>query len=442
MHRWSLKNRMLLSTGIVLLVFLLITATALDRAYYKSAHTALEEQLLSQLYLLLAAADVNEQGKLSMPARLLETRFSLPSSGLYAHVIDHQGNVLWKSLSTVSVRIPKPMNLPPGEQHFHQEKIATDTFYVLSYGIQWSLADKSVPLTFNIALDLNSFNQQISDYRTTLWGWLGAMAILLLISLLLTLRWGLRPLQQVATELSHIDQGQSHKIAGLYPEEIQGLTSNLNMLLEHQQQQKNRYRHALADLAHSLKTPLAVMRGNLSTTNSPQENLEQIERMDKIVGYQLQRASTAGPSISQQYIHVLPLIEKITYALSKVYRDKNICFELNIEAETRLRMDEGDFMEFIGNLLDNAGKWCRQHIRVSASSNETATFISIEDDGPGIATEVREAVLQRGQRADSKTPGQGIGLAVVVDIISAYSGNLTVDESDLGGACFTIEIPK
>lgn len=432
---------MLVSAGILLLVFLLLTATALDRAYYKSAHTALEEQLLSQLYLLLAAADVNEQGKLSMPARLLETRFSLPSSGLYAHIIDPQANVLWKSLSTVSVRIPKPMNLPPGEQHFHQETVSSDEFYVLSYGIQWSLANKSIPLTFNIALDLNSFNQQISDYRTTLWGWLGAMAILLLISLLLTLRWGLRPLQQVSTELSKIDQGQSSKIEGTYPQEIQALTSNLNMLLEHQQQQKNRYRHALADLAHSLKTPLAVMRGNLSTKNSAQESLEQIERMDKIVGYQLQRASTAGPSLSQHYIHIRPLIGKICNALGKVYRDKNIRFELDIEAETRLRMDEGDFMEFMGNLLDNAGKWCQQQVRVTADSNETEIIISIEDDGPGIAADVRQAVLQRGQRADSKTPGQGIGLAVVVDIISAYSGKLTVKDSALGGAYFTIELP-
>ena len=432
---------MLLSTGVLLLVFLFITATALDRAYYKSAHTALEEQLLSQLYLLLAAADVNEQGELSMPIRLLETRFSLPSSGLYAHVTNQQNNIIWKSLSTVSVRIPKPLSLSSGEQQFHQETVSSDHFYVLSYGIQWSLANKSVPLTFNIALDLNSFNKQITDYRTTLWGWLGAMATLLLISLLLTLRWGLRPLQQVTSELKKVDQGQSNKIAGDYPREIQGLTSNLNMLLEHQQQQKNRYRHALADLAHSLKTPLAVMRGNLSTNNSQQESLDQIDRMDKIVAYQLQRASTAGPSVSQQYISISPLIGKITNALSKVYHDKNIHFDINIDAKARLRMDEGDFMEFMGNLLDNAGKWCQQKILVTAEKNDTSIVISINDDGPGIQAEARQAVLQRGQRADSKTPGQGIGLAVVMDIVSAYSGELSVTESHLGGSCFTVTLP-
>ena len=137
---------MLLSTGVVLLVFLFITATALDRAYYKSAHTALDEQLLSQLYLLLAAADVNQDGKLTMPTRLLETRFSLPSSGLYAHILNQKSEAIWKSLSTLSVRIPKPLSLPPGEQLFHTETIQSDHFYLLSYGVQWSLADKSVPL--------------------------------------------------------------------------------------------------------------------------------------------------------------------------------------------------------------------------------------------------------------------------------------------------------
>ena len=345
-------------------------------------------------------------------------------------------------MSTLSVRVPKPLSLPPGEQRLHEETLHTDHFYVLSYGIQWSLADKTVPLTFNIALDLNSFNQQVSSYRTTLWGWLGGMAILLLISLLLTLRWGLRPLQQVSTELRKIDQGQSNKIAGSYPQEIQQLTSNLNGLLEHQQQQQNRYRHALADLAHSLKTPLAVMRGNLAAHKSPQENAEQIDRMDKIVAYQLQRASTAGPAMAQQYIAMLPLVEKITHALGKVYRDKQVYFDILINADTTLRMDEGDFMEVMGNLLDNAGKWCRHQVRISTEVNTSHIKISIEDDGPGIPTEVRQAILQRGQRADSKIPGQGIGLAVVVDIVSAYKGNLSVGESSLGGACFTIEFPR
>jgi len=433
---------MLLSTGVVLLVFLFITATALDRAYYKSAHTALDEQLLSQLYLLLAAADVNQDGELTMPTRLLETRFSLPSSGLYAHILNQKSEVIWKSLSTLSVRIPKPLSLPPGEQLFHTETIRSDHFYVLSYGVQWSLADKSVPLTFNIALDLDSFNQQITTYRTTLWGWLGAMATLLLVSLLLTLRWGLRPLQQVTNELAKIDRGESNIIAGDYPREIQQLTSNLNGLLEHQQQQQNRYRHALADLAHSLKTPLAVMRGNLSAHKSAQENEEQIDHMDKIVAYQLQRASTAGPAMAQQYIAIRLLIDRITNALAKVYHDKHIRFDINIAADTRLRMDEGDFMEFMGNLLDNAGKWCRQMIRVTAATDDTSIKISIEDDGPGIQAEVRQEILQRGQRADSKIPGQGIGLAVVTDIVSAYAGNLFITESDLGGARFSITLPR
>lgn len=433
---------MLLSTGIVLLVFLIITATALDRAYYKSAHTALEERLLSQLYLLLAAADVDQDGNLSMPTRLLETRFSLPSSGLYAHITNQQGKVIWKSLSTLSIRVPPPETLPPGEQRFHEETLHNERFYVLSYGIKWSLANKNVPLTFNIALDLNNFLRQVTSYRTTLWGWLGAMATLLLVSLLLTLRWGLRPLQQVSQELQNIDQGRASKIEGSYPVEIEQLTSNLNGLLNHQQQQQNRYRHALADLAHSLKTPLAVLRGNLETNKSSHENAEQIDRMDKIVAYQLQRASTAGPAIAQQSITLKPLINKITNALGKVYRDKQIDFETHIDDDTRLRMDEGDFMEFMGNLLDNAGKWCQQQVRIVVEPTAEHVSITIEDDGAGIPPDVRPAILQRGQRADSKTPGQGIGLAVVVDIVTAYSGNLSVTDSELGGACFNITLPR
>ncbi|MDH5472942.1 MAG: two-component sensor histidine kinase, partial [Gammaproteobacteria bacterium] len=300
----SLNLRIIVSATLVLIVFITLTAAALNRAFIDSTESALKDKLTSQLYALLAAADINEDS-LTMPSSELDALLGIPSSGIYAFIINGQGKILWQSSSILGVVLPEITALNGGEKQFIKAVANNKEFYSLSHGIKWITDNKPVAMTFNITTDLESFNHQIDKYRTTLWGWLLAMAALLLISQAVILRWGLLPLRRVGKELHLIENGEQKKIEQQYPQEIEQLTRNINQLLQQERDQKLRYRNALGDLAHSLKTPLAILQAGLQSETESKDNLQQqIQRMNSIVEYQLQRAATAGITSSSQVINV------------------------------------------------------------------------------------------------------------------------------------------
>lgn len=428
----SLNLRIILSATLVLIIFITLTAVTLDRAFVDSTESALHDKLTSQLYALMAAAEVEEEGLL-MPSTELDALLGLPSSGVYAHITNQSGKTLWQSSSTLGANPPQPITLTGGEKSFTKATVENKEYYSVAYGVDWSTDEKAISLTFNIATDLKSFNRQIVKYRTTLWGWLVAMALLLLLSQMLILRWGLSPLRKVGSELSRIERGDQERIQDSYPKEIERLTSNINILLKQERDQKTRYRNALGDLAHSLKTPLAVLQTGL-LPNADDTAQEQINRMNSIVEYQLQRAATAGASSIGKAIDVNVLINRILESLHKVYRDKNITVQLDVEEVLVFKGDEGDLMEVFGNLLDNAFKWADKAIEINASINNKKLSIMVSDDGPGIAKDKSDLLLQRGVRADQQTPGHGIGLSIVLNIVQAYHGSLDIQRSRSGGA--------
>ncbi|MEO8628275.1 MAG: ATP-binding protein [Betaproteobacteria bacterium] len=444
----SLNARVALSAGLVLAVFVALAAFALERAFRDSARSAREERLLAQVYLLMAATEVSPAGQVTLSNAPAEASFDLPGSGLYATIADAQGHPVWRSRSALSVNAPFITSIPAGTQHFEQVDARGHSYFLQSFGVTWSAKPRSYPLTFSVAEDLKAYSQQLSVYRHTLWGWLGAGTVLLLAVQWATLRWGLRPLRLVADEVRRLEQGEQQHIEGNYPTELKALTDNLNTLLSHERAQQKRYRDALADLAHSLKTPLALVRGVLSRPQ-PQADVarsleEQVERMDRIVGYHLQRASASARSRLLAPQPLRPAVERVSRALHKVYAEKAIVFDVDVAAALRFRGDEGDLLELLGNVLDNACKWCHARVRINAkldSDRADALVLTIEDDGPGIEEADAQRVLQRGTRVDQTVPGHGIGLAVTRDIIDAYEGRIVIARSMLGGAAVTMVLP-
>jgi two-component system sensor histidine kinase PhoQ len=443
----SLNARVALSAGLVLAIFVALSAFALERAFRDSARSARQDRLLAQVYLLMAAAEVDAQGRLTLSGGPPEPRLDLPGSGLYASIVDASGTPVWRSRSTLALDLPVPRTLEPGVQRFEEIAAANGARLLAQrFGVSWTTGGASYPFTFSVMEDIEPFEQQLSVYRRSLWGWLGAMAVLLLAVLWLTLRWGLRPLRQVANELGQLEQGHQQQLTGDYPTELRGLTDNLNALLTRERAQLQRYRDALADLAHSLKTPLALMRGSLhGSVQQPTSRMleDQIERMDRIVGYHLQRASTTGLRALAAPHPLRALAERLTSALSRVHADKRIEVSVDIGPGMTTRIDEGDLTELLGNVLDNAFKWGTRRVRVAAARNAAgALVVEVEDDGPGIAPADAQQVLERGMRADESVPGHGIGLAVVRDILSAYDGRIEIGRSGLGGARVTLTLPE
>lgn len=441
----SLNTRVALSAGVVLAIFLALSAFALERAFRDSARSVRQERLTAQVYLLMAAAEVSPEGSLSLMNGPPDPRLDMPGSGLYASIVDAKGEPVWQSKSGLSANPPPFAAMRPGEQRFEtRTNAAGQAFFVEAFGVSWATGAGSILFTFSVAEDMAAFDEQIAVYRRTLLTWLGAMAALLIAAQWLTLRWGLRPLRTVADELQRLERGEQEQIAGDYPTEVSRLTDNLNRLIAHERARQKRYRDALADLAHSLKTPLAVLRGELGGevgAGNAATAREQVDRMDRMVGYHLQRASASGRRALAAPIPLRGAVERLLNALGKVHADKGVKTEVDIAPALRFTGDEGDLTELLGNLLDNAFKWCGTRVRVEARVAEGRLTLAVDDDGSGIAPEDVQRVLERGVRADEAVPGHGIGLAVVRDIVAAYDGQLEIGKSALGGARVTIVLP-
>jgi two-component system sensor histidine kinase PhoQ len=255
----------------------------------------------------------------------------------------------------------------------------------------------------------------------------------LLLTQTLLLRWGLVPLARVAKEIKRIENGEQARVEGLYPVELAGLTHNLNGLMDQERARQTRYKDALDDLAHSLKTPLAALRASLDAPGElPATVAQQVARMDDIVVHQLGRAGASGAARFAPQLALAPILKRISDTLAKVYVEKNLAFALECPADLSWRIDEGDAFEMLGNVLDNAAKWARHRVLVQIRVDGKRLHIRVCDDGPGFADP--QAVLARRVRLDERVPGHGIGLAVVKDLVTSHQGELTVSQAELGGA--------
>lgn len=442
----SLQARLLLAALLVLLVFTGLTGLALDKAFRQSAETSLQDRLQGYLYALLAAVDVDDSGTPRFSRNLPDARFERPGSGLYASIENTDSQAVLNSRSLLGIRLPAQATTPLGQYQYESFMLNDIPHYRLAYSVRWELdAEQAYRLNFQLVEDMQSYQQQIATYRRNLWGWLGAAMVVLLVLQAIILRWSLKPLRQVAADLAAIEAGQAERLQGNYPRELQHLTDTLNGLLDHIRSQLQRYRDSLGNMAHSLKTPLAILANALSLkqtdSGSKVEAEEQLQRIRQIIDYQLQRAA-AGQAALGTATPLKPVATKIINAMLKVHADKALQIENRIDESLTCQCDEGDLMEVLGNLLENACKWSQQHIRITAqATNQAGVEVCIEDDGPGIPADVREQVLQRGQRADPTIAGHGIGLAMVHEIVLLYGGNLTIESSSLGGTAITLQLP-
>ncbi|HEY0674718.1 MAG TPA: ATP-binding protein [Immundisolibacter sp.] len=446
----SIRRRLLLSSLLVLAVFLGGTAIALDRAYRDSAEGALRARLKTEIFALLSAAELR-RGKLELPQDLPESRLEVPGSGRYAEVSARDGKVLWRSPSSVGLNLPFVRGLAPGRESWTRVRADGETLLAYSLGVGWEVQGGAAQqFTFSTAARLDELAAEIGQFETTLMLWLGGAAGLLLLTQMLILGWGLRPLRQVAGDLHRIERGERDALGGPYPAELLPLTDGLNALLRHERAQLLRQRNALADLAHSIKTPLAVLRNAAAEAPPAQQRLltDAVDAIDASLAYQARRAAASGRSTLSAAVPVAQVAGRVMSSLDKVYADKAVAAELDDPQTGQFAGDEGDLYELLGCLLDNAYKWCERRVWLSVQStdgdgtNPRRLDLILEDDGPGVPPPLREAVLERGTRADRRVPGQGIGLAVVRDIAIAYGGRLDIDDSPrLGGARVTVRLP-
>lgn len=442
----SLAARLLAAAGVVLLAFVALAGLALEQAVRERALQAERDRLQGLAYAVLGNAEIGADGAFRLPARALpEGDLGRPGSGVYALVTDGDGNTVWRSPSVID---PIETADPPsvGEWRFSQPGEHDGDLLQLAFGIRW-VTESSDSYRYNLTIAENPapLEQQLARFRGVLWTWLFVAAGILLAVLLGVLRWGLAPLRRVSRKLGEIESGQSERIEGRYPAELRPLVDSLNAMLASEKARLERYRNALADLAHSLKTPVAVLRGMSGSHELPAEQARQLDsqltRINEIVDYQLQRAAAAGGRTLAPPVPVRPAVERLTSALTKVYTDAGITFDNAVPEKLAAAVDSGDLTEILGNLLDNAAKYGRRHVHIAGERNAGMSVLTIDDDGDGFPDDANATLLERGARADTRREGQGIGLAVTAEIVRAYSGVIMLETSPDGGGRVRLQLP-
>ena len=446
--RSGIQSRLLLTTTLVLGISLTLAGLVLDRSVRLSTLSGAEEQLRLVIYSLMGAVETRGPA-VQVPDPLPEPRLGQPESGLYAWITDGEQRLRWRSPSAVTGGVLTPaldQSLQPGEFRYQDDPPSQNGLLRLSYAVIWEDPDERV-LTFHVAADWTPFRATIQAFRRNLYAGVAGVTALFVLAQVLAVRWGLRPLRTMAQEVREMEEGRRQRLSDAYPVELTGLADNLDRFVAHEERSRSRYRKAMEDLAHSLKTPLAAMRSLLTELGRSNETTaalsREIERMNRRVSHQLRRARASGATgLGVQPTAVAPVIADLKETLDKVYRDKRVECRTQAADGAVFHGDPGDLTELLGNLLDNAYKYCRRRVDISAHMHADRLVVTVGDDGPGIPADEAQRLLERGVRADETMPGQGIGLAVVRETVDLYRGALDVRRSALGGAELRIELGR
>jgi two-component system sensor histidine kinase PhoQ len=443
-HSPSLLLRLSLSAVAVVLLALGLIGLAVDRAYRSAEQAALRERLESAIFAVLAGLEVDDDGTVAWAGAPADSLLTQPQSGLYAGVFTRTD--AWYSPSTLGIEPPVRRTaiergsetfLPPTDER---------SMFVYRLGLGWETAGgEIVDLNVWVAEDRERTRQAIASFRQDLWRWLSLAALVLVVAQLVLLAQPVLVLRRVAGEVREVEAGRRDSLGGRYPRELRPLTENLNALLSTERANAEQYSRALGDLAHSLKTPLAVLNSRIDAGDQPDpdELREAVGRMQGTIRAELDRASRSGRRTMLAAIAPAPIAERVARSLGKLYSD----VEFSVDAPETLRVNvaERDLYELLGNLLENAAKYGGGCVRVelaplSTGGRRTGLRLVVEDDGPGVAAERFEALLQRGVRGDEAAEGQGFGLAIVQRIVESYHGRILPQRSARGGLRLLVEL--
>jgi signal transduction histidine kinase len=300
-------------------------------------------------------------------------------------------------------------------------------------------------ITINVAQDYTPILKSFAQVRLSGLGLVGLALLVLLLLQRYAVKLAMRPLERARQQIAQLQQGQRQQLDIQAPVELQPLVEQINHLLAHTDDTLKRSRHALGNLGHALKTPLAVLgslirREELAAHPELQASLaEQLDQIQQRVTRELGRARLAGEVLPGSYFDCAAELAPLFETLRMIHR-RDLDLYWHSHEGCRLPWDREDMLELLGNLLDNACKFARSEVRLHIEQLDDGYFITVDDDGPGIPEARREAVLERGTRLDEHAEGHGLGLGIVRDILAAWRGELSLEESELGGLCVRIRL--
>lgn len=450
----SLAFRLTASAGAVALVLLVSAGLLLATLFRNAVERNFDARLEAVMDGLLASVDIQDPATPAMTAALADTRFSIPYSGWYWQVSPPESakaRVL-ASQSLLDQRLkPLASDLAKrdanGLAHFYLTDAKNTRLRVLEQ--RYRLFGSQQEYSFLVAGNFDELRAEIRAFNNALVLVLGFLALGLVIAVLLQVRFGLKPMHRLEGELNAIREGRQDRLKGAYPEEIDAVAQELNLLIHDNAEVIERARTQVGNLAHALKTPLSVLANEAGTGSSALASKvrEQTGIMRDSVSLYLDRARRAARARSLgAATDVRPVLEGLLRTLEKISLPRHYKVELICPAGLQFRGERQDFEEMAGNLLENAFKWAKGRIRVEArllrdSGTRTMLALSVGDDGPGLPPESYELALQRGKRLDETKPGSGLGLSIVSETVAMYSGKINLSASELGGLQVEIFLP-
>lgn len=433
-----------LSAGWLVLA-LVATGFLLTDLYSRALDTSLSDSLEFHVESLTGAL-LESGDPLSEDIALTDPRFERPRSGWYWAIRGGDGTLY--NLSTSVVGIGLPVMMGPADERGRRTAVMEDAF-----GTSIRVVERTVtlaPNTYQIIVtgNLSEILELVDNFRGQAFIVLGAVGVMLAIMSAIVARFAMRPIDRLSAAIESVREGESVAVTGTYPREIAPLAEEVNELLRSNAQIIERARNQVGNLAHGLKTPIAVLRNEASAKRGALADvvLAESEKMSTIVATYLERARLAArTSVVGKKADPTIIMLRLTRVMRKIHPECTIAFQRPDASLPWFRGDEADLEEMAGNLLDNACKWSKGQVgvRLSSERGETGTMllIRIDDNGPGLSEEDAQKVLRRGVRLDEKTPGSGLGLDIVKELVDVYGGSLALKRSALGGLLVELRLP-
>jgi signal transduction histidine kinase len=448
----SLSRRLFLGAVVWSLIVVVGGVIAMTITYRAQTVRILQQELDSTLVTLPRALEILPDGRVVDIEEMLpsDARFQLPLSGRYWAIIAVESDgTLGDDIRSQSVwdgPLPLPEELAsaalndPGSTRYGNTDGPNDELLRVSVR-SITVPNRENPILLMAAADREMTDEGANQLRFILIVTMTTLAAGTLLALWIGLKVALRPFNRVQTHIADIREGRRARLDGYYPVEVQPLTDEINKLLDNNRKIVERSQTHVGNLAHALKTPLAVLR-NEAKGSTPLDDVvrRQSETMRTNVDHYLKRAQAAARSEALGVrAEVGPVVAGLERLLNRLFETRAITVHNRVHPETHARIEQQDLEEMLGNLMENACKWAHSRVEVSSTASEKRLMgLHVDDDGEGLSPEDRDAAVLRGVRLDETAPGTGLGLSIVADIADMNGGRLELSESPLGGLRATV----
>lgn len=451
--RGSIARRMLVAAAVWSAVVLLIAGWSLQ-AFYRTETDQQLDLVLDETIGSLAAAVNSEAGAVQFDEAKFprDERFNRTFSGRYWAFLDLDANNEVVSRKESESFFEEDLDLAADVRAravaqrgtiLHLDTPGPDDRQMRAAVQAVILPDKPEPILLYAAIDRTSADASVGSFTLRLGVALAVLAVGLIGGVLVLIRYGLRPLHEIQDKLGDVRAGRRDNLDGEYPGELSPLVKEINTLISHNRNVVQRARTHVGNLAHALKTPLAVLKNEAKGSDKLSELVRrQTESMTSNVNSYLKRAQAAAQAeVLGARTEVKEPVEGIARMLERLHRDKGVAIDVDVDPKAVFRGERGDFDELVGNLLENAAKWCKSQVNVTVTRNDDGMEVVVDDDGPGLPPEHRAKALERGKRLDESAPGTGLGLSIVNELADIYGGSFHLEDSPIGGLRARLVLP-